>query len=204
MKALRNAIEALPKGNIALRAPAKMTVGDQNEVKATVGFNVPMEALRKQLGPGPADQKLEGSLSLSPDMVASLNGSGFTIESTTPEQQSIAEGFPTVWSWNVTAKQEGEQELEATVYVLVGDGNKTTRIRVESFTQEINVSVRAQTWGEWLKSLGDELGAVNGILVALGGIITLVLGWLGIKKISPRKKKAPPEETSQIEKSQVD
>jgi hypothetical protein len=189
MKALRKAIEALPKGNIALRAPTKMTVGDQSEVKASVGFNVPIATLEKQLGLGPSDQKIEGELRLSGDMAATLHGSGFTIEPPTPaEQQSIAEGFPTVWSWNVTAKQEGEEELEASLYVVVGDG---ARILVETYTQKINVSVRAQTWSEWLKSLGDELGAVKSILVAIGGIVTLILGWLGIKRMSPHKKRPP-------------
>ena len=184
MAALRKAIEALPKGNIVLHAPTKMTVGDQREVKASVGIDVPMATLRKQLGP--SDQQVEGSLYLSPEMAATLHGPGFTIEPTTPEQQSIAEGFPTIWSWNVTAKQEGEEELEATLYVLVFDGNKTTRLRVESYTQPINVSVRAQTWGEWLDSVSHELGAVKTIAVTIGGIVTVVLGWFGIRT-RPRK-----------------
>jgi hypothetical protein len=184
MAALRKAIEALPKGNIVLHAPTKVTVGDQREVKASVGIDVPMATLRKQLGP--SDQQVEGSLYLSPEMAATLHGPGFTIEPTTPEQQSIAEGFPTIWSWNVTAKQEGEEELEATLYVLVFDGNKTTRLRVESYTQTINVSVRAQTWGEWLDSVSHELGAVKTIAVTIGGIVTVVIGWFGIRT-RPRK-----------------
>jgi len=165
MAALRKAIEDLPTGNIVLAAPSKMTVGDEREVKASVGVDVPIEKLRKQSSP--SDQQKEGSLHLSFEMAATLSGPGFTIAQTTPEKQPIAEGLPTVWSWNVTAKQEGEQALEATLYAIIGEN----RMRVESYTDTISVSVRPQTWGEWLKSLGEELGAVNSILVAIGGIV---------------------------------
>jgi len=72
MAALRKAIEALPKGNIVLAAPSKMTVGDKREVKASVGVDVPIEKLRKQSSP--SDQQKEGSLYLSPEMVATLSG----------------------------------------------------------------------------------------------------------------------------------
>ena len=58
------------------------------------------------------------SLSAGLAGVAMFGGPGFTIEATTPEQQNIAEGHQTIWSWNVTAKQAGEQELEATLYVI--------------------------------------------------------------------------------------
>ncbi len=100
-----------------LDAPSKMVDGDEREVKASVGINVPITEFRKQSAP--SDQQVEGSLSLSPQMAATLSGPGFTIEQITPEKQSIAEGFPTIRTWNVTAKQEGEQKLEATLYVLV-------------------------------------------------------------------------------------
>lgn len=90
-------------------------------VEANVGINVPMETLRKQLDS--RTQTFEGALGVSAEMVATLNGPAFKIDAVTPEQQTIAEGFPTVWSWNVEAKQEGEQELEATLYALAADGN---------------------------------------------------------------------------------
>jgi hypothetical protein len=189
MKALGKAVEKLPKGNIALRAPGKMTVGDQREVRAIVAFDVPMAALREQLGSAPTDQKREGSLSISNDMAATLAGPGFTIESTTPQNQSIAEGNLTVWSWNVTAVQEGEQELEATLWVFVTEGTKSTQLRVESFTQKINVSVRAQTWSEWLESISREVVAVKTILIAIAAI----LAWFGFKS---RKQSSKPTRPS--------
>jgi len=157
-----------------------------------------MEILRKQVDS--RDKAVEGRLRVSSEMVATLNGPGFKIEAVTPEQQAIAEGFPTVWSWNVEAQQEGEQELEATLYALVPDGATSSRLRVESYVQKITVSVRAQTWGEWLESLGHEVDAVKAIVVTLVGAATVVFGWFGISfargkgKVvteSTRRRKSP-------------
>jgi hypothetical protein len=127
MKQSREALEQLPKGKIVLDAPKAMKVGDISAVHANVGINVPIEVLRKHSRP--TDQSHEAILSVSSEMAASLTGPGFAISPTTPEQQGVAEGFPTVWSWNVEAKQEGEQELEAALYVLLPVGDKSTRQR---------------------------------------------------------------------------
>jgi len=168
----RQALERLPKGKIVLDAPKAMNVGDTRAVYANVGINVPIELLQKHSRP--TDQSHEAALSVSSEMAATLTGPGFAITPTTPEQQGVAEGFPTVWSWNVEAKQEGEQELEATLYVLL-----PARQRIDSYTHKIGVSVKAQSWGEWLKSSKEEVEAVHVIAITLGSAVMAVLGWLG-------------------------
>jgi hypothetical protein len=76
----------------------------------------------------------------------------------------VAEGFPTVWEWEIEAKIEGAQELQATLYALVPDSASTTaRQWVDSYTQQIKVSVRPQTWTEWLNSGGEENRRDDGI-----------------------------------------
>ena len=128
-------------------------------------------------------------------MIATLSGPGFKIDAITPERQAIAEGFPTVWSWNVEAKDAGDQELEATLYALVPNGETGLRQRVNSYSQTISVSVREQTWGEWLESLSHGIDTVKAIAVTLGGLAAAVLGWFGISltrrqsAISARKPK---------------
>ena len=74
----------------------------------------------------------------------------------------------------------------------------TARQRIDSYTQTINVLVKAQTWGEWLRSVSEEINAVKAIAIALGGIATAALGWLGISAsrrsrspTKPRKPRAP-------------
>jgi hypothetical protein len=121
-------------------------------------------------------------------MAATLSGPGFKIEATTPEQQTMAEGSPTVWSWNVEAADAGDEELIATLYALIPDGDKTVRQRIDSYTQKIMVSVQPQSWGEWLESFGKEIDAVKAIVVTLVGVATVVLSWLGISLV---RKKSP-------------
>jgi hypothetical protein len=190
MRARRQALEMLPKGKIYLDAPVEMKVGDRRSVDARVGVNVPDDILRGHVRAG--DQTAGGKLRVSHEMVATLNGPGFEIKPTTPEQQPVAEGFPTVWEWEIEARRDGAQELEATLYALVPIAEPAgARYRIDSYTQTINVSVRPQTWGEWLQSLREEINSAKAIAIALGGIGTAVLGWLGIsarlRTRSPRR-----------------
>lgn len=126
------------------------------------------------------DKAVERTLHVSSEMEATLNGAGFKIEAVTPARQAIAEGFPTVWSWNVEAQEEGEQQLEATLYASVPDGATSSRLRVESYVQKITESVRPQTWGEWLESLSHEIDAAKAIIAALVGAATVAFSWFGI------------------------
>ena len=96
------------------------------------------------------------------------------------------------------SKKEGTHELEATVYALVPDSaSSTARQRIDSYTQTIKVSVKAQTWSEWLKSAREEIDAVQAIAIALGGVGTAVLGWLGISasRRSRSRRKSPKPST---------
>jgi hypothetical protein len=117
-------------------------------------------------------------------MIATLSGPGFAIMRTTPEEQTVAGGFPTVWEWDIEAKQDGTQELEATLYALVPEQQ-----RIDSYTQKITVTVKPLTWGEWLKSAGEEIGAIRAILLSLGAIAAAILSWFGISR--NRQRRAP-------------
>jgi len=197
MRTLKRQLEQLPKGKIYLNAPIEMKVSDKRTVDVRVGVNVSDDILRGHARAG--DQRAEGTLPVSYEMIATLNGPGFAIVMITPEKQTVVEGYATVWEWEVEAKKEGAQELEATVYALVPDSaSATARQRIDSYTQTINVLVKAQTWGEWLRSVSEEINAVKAIAIALGGIATAALGWLGISAsrrsrspTKPRKPRAP-------------
>ena len=192
MRELREQIEALPKGNIVLTGPAKMTVGDVQTVSARVGVAVLMEKLR--LPPRAGNQAAEAELHVSSEMAATLVASsgGFEIIPKTPERQSVAEGLPTEWLWQVQAKKDGEQELLATLYALVRVGDTEQRERVESYTHKIAVAVRPQTWGEWLGAMSQEVDAVKGIVLGLGATATAVLGWFGWMAHRNKKAKGVP------------
>jgi hypothetical protein len=200
MRVLGQELQQLPKGKIYLSAPIEMKVSDKRVVDARVGLNVPEEVLKGHARAG--DQSTEGTLRVSHEMVAILSGPGFAITSITPEKQAVAEGFPTVWEWEVEAKVEGAQELEATLYALVPDSPSTTaQQRIDSYTQKINVSVKPQTWGEWIKSTGEEIGAIKGILLSLGAIAAAVFSWFGIsrkrqRRVTPPTPRAPKRQVA--------
>jgi len=127
---------------------------------ASVGVNVPDEILRGHSHPG--EQTVGGELRLSYEMIVTLIGPGFAISPITPEKQTVAEGSPTVWQWQIEAKQEGLRELEATLFALITiDAANPARQRINSYSQKVNVSVKPQTWAEWLKSVRDEVDAVR-------------------------------------------
>jgi hypothetical protein len=175
MNMLGAKLQMLPMGNIFLEAPRTMRVNEVRRVESRVGINVPMEILRQQTAVW--EQSAEGPLRVSNEMVATLSGPGFKITATTPEQQTVAEGLPTVWEWNVEAMQDGDQELTATLYVLVPDGDKTNRQRMESYTRDVVVSVKEQTWNERLKAFSEGISTLQAIGTALGGIAAAALGW---------------------------
>ena len=184
-------IDALPKGKIILVAPDKMKIGDKQRVAANVGFDVPIEKLRASVQPD--TQQVEGELGVSTEMSAILSGAAFEIKPVTPEKQSLVAKHPTVWLWDVEAKQDGQQELEATLYALGGSAANPTRI--DSFTQRITVSVRPMTWGEWLEAAGKEFDVFKTILTALGAVIVAVLGWFGISIFRKPKDAGAPADT---------
>src|SRR6516165_6148201 len=187
MEALGRTVEQLPKGKIYLEAPSEMKVGDKRAVDARVGINVPDEVLRGHVRAG--DQSIPGTLPVSHEMIATLSGPGFAITRTTPEKQTVANGFPTVWQWDIEAKQDGTQELEATLYALVAE-----RQRVDSYTQKITVTVKPLTVGEWLKSAGEEIGAIKAILLSLGAIAATILSWFGIFDLAKHRADEPVEQ----------
>jgi hypothetical protein len=184
----RGKLEQLPVGKIFLHAPIAMTLGDKRSVNARVGVNVPDDILKGYALIG--NQTVEGSLRVSHHMIATLSGAGFEIKRTTPEEETIAEGFPTVWEWEIEAKMAGAQELEAALYVLPADGSDTPeRHWIASYLQRIDVSVRRRTWSEWLKSVSEELDAVKAISVTIGGIGAAAVGWFGISLTRRQKQR---------------
>jgi hypothetical protein len=180
-------LKKLPKGQIVLFAPKAMKVGDKREVEARVGFKVPLEALQKSSSNEATSSG--GVLRVSVEMAATLTGPGFTIEPVTPEEQPVAEGFPTVWKWNVSANDSGSQQLEVTVFAIVPDAGGEVRRRIDSYVQTIAVSVRERTWSDTfetfnkaVESIGASLDGIKGIILALLGAGATVMGWLRLSR----------------------
>lgn len=172
-------LKALPVGKIVLIAPGEMTVQETRTVSARVGVKISDEVLMGTVTHD--DQTSLKTLHVSTEMEAQLEGSSFRIVPISERVQPIAEGdFPTVWKWQVTALNEGDQILEATLYALIPDGDSTARLRIDSYFGEVSVKVKPASWGEvFLKTLVPLLAS----LTVIGGIVALVA--------RVRRRKAP-------------
>ncbi|WP_027231496.1 effector-associated domain EAD1-containing protein [Phyllobacterium sp. UNC302MFCol5.2] len=172
-------LKALPVGKIVLIAPGEMTVQETRTVSARVGVKISDEVLMGTVTHD--DQTSLKTLHVSTEMEAQLEGSSFRIVPISERIQPIAEGdFPTVWKWQVTALNEGDQILEATLYALIPDGDSTARLRIDSYFGEVSVKVKPASWGEvFIKTLIPLLAS----LIVIGGIVIFVA--------RVRRRKAP-------------
>jgi len=96
--ALGQAISTLPEGNFILLAPKEMAVDEEQKVEARVGLIVSFDQIADTVSS--TLNAARGTLHISSEMIATLDGAGFKIDPLTPEKQAIAEGLPTVWSWS--------------------------------------------------------------------------------------------------------
>lgn len=197
IRAAGDALSALPNGDIVFEAPSEMKVGEKRQVDTNVGINVPIEVLRGKIRP--SDQQIQKQGKIAKDMAVTLNGSAFEITPITPEQQPMAEGYATVWSWYVTAKVAGEQQLEAVLYAIIKVGDSPSRQRVKSVDQKITVKVHEQkTVWEWvesvpidfnaLKNVTDNFETIQKIFAGAGLVSTTLLGWFGIARLRAKKE----------------
>jgi hypothetical protein len=186
MALLKKLLDDLPKGNIVLGAPDRMTVGERRTVQARLGIDVPIAKLHEGLEA--ETQRVDGQLKISSEMEARLDAPGFAVTPTSSARQAIAAGYPTVWSWDIEANSDGEQALEATLYAFIDTGTGEVEERIESFQRTIDVMVRAQTWAEWLKSVADEVGSIQTVISAMFAACAAVLAWLGLSSQRKRKK----------------
>src|SRR5262249_16333872 len=144
IRKLGKALDQLPEGKIFLHAPIKMKVADRLTVAARIGVDVREDLLKGHVRAG--DQTAEGSLRVAHRMIATLSGAGFDIKATTPEQQTVAEGFPTVWEWDIEAKTAGAQELKANFYVLLADSPGISAPHpIPTSPQKIHISLKAHS-----------------------------------------------------------
>ena len=120
---------AFDSGRIAHHAPEQMVLGQPYFLEVAIQ---PIqrdtseaeidESLRSIMGTGLAPDSAQDALSLEFDtvrasgvMMASIVGDGYDLTATTPEEQPLIPGEPTLWQWKVVPTQEGSPDLTFTV-----------------------------------------------------------------------------------------
>ena len=104
---------------------------------------------------------------------------------------TVTEAAPVRWEWRVTPTEKGEKTLTLTLAVAVGkDEENTHPVQIKTLVEHINVDV--STWDQAL----SVIPGVNSLLVAVGGIVTFVMGlvawlyrqaWLPLVSRDPKK-----------------
>ena len=100
-------------------------------------------------------------LQVSDRVVATLHGgSSFDISPAGPREQWVSNADPTVWTWDVTPKIAGDnQVLILSFDAIINVNNKDGKRTVNTFTRRINVDVGWPTtvceWLDLIKKTGE-------------------------------------------------
>ena len=116
--------KALNPGQLLISAPKEMRVGVPVPFVLRIAAANQSDGISSDLPAG--GQTATSTIHVTPKMRATLSGTGFTIQSTSQEEQLIGGGTPTEWSWQVTPTESGNRELVANVYVELGEHVKAT------------------------------------------------------------------------------
>lgn len=179
-------IAKLPLAKLVLDAPKAMTVGEKSQVELRVGVNVPGNELARPNESG--NQQVAGQAHVSAEVEAVLDGPAFVVEAKSPKRQSIAEGMVSSWLWDVQAQEPGQRVLTATLYALVANGGAAAPQQVKSYSQPVNVRVKAKTLADWLTEIAGDADKLQSIFVSVGAIVAVVLGWFGYSKMRKEKE----------------
>lgn len=173
-------LASLTSAPAVLDAPKAMTVGQTRPVELRVGVGVPAGSLTNSGEPG--NQQITGETAVSSNMMATLDGAGFTIRATTPAQLPMSEGHVTFWRWDVQAQEAGAHNLKATLYALIDDGGRSVSYQVKTYDQLVVVDVKAKTVSEWLDEIAKDADKIKGIVLTVGGLAMTIGGWLGFSR----------------------
>jgi hypothetical protein len=151
--AIDERFKALNPGELLIDAPREMRVAVPAPFILRIAAANQTEGIASDLPAG--GQTSTSTLHVTPIMRATLAGAGFTIQSTSQEEQLIGGGTPTEWSWQVTPEVSGNRELVATVYVEIDGKVKGTPrrwpVHVSANAGNATSLFFAKNW-QWLAS----------------------------------------------------
>jgi hypothetical protein len=158
---LRQAVAALPEGQMLFNPPERMEQGEKYRVELRVipvgpedDANVVQATLESGLR-GQGAPQVE-PVRVGTIMKASLTGDGFQITPLNEEEQFVTGDTYTEWAWDATALQAGERQLNLRVTVRVsvpGYGERARDYPVKTKVVRVNVdplyATRAFLGGNW-------------------------------------------------------
>ncbi len=121
----RQALDRLETGRLLYNPPAQMEYGLPERVEARISLNPDESLSGGLLGIG---APIEEPLQVATFMKIHLTGSGFDILPLSSEEQIVAGDTYTQWSWDVTPRASGTQNLVLVV---------TARVKIPGFGEDL-------------------------------------------------------------------
>lgn len=194
------------KSNIVYNAPQSMNLDDSVTIELLLNPSLSQDELATQL----IEQAGLSTSTAEPGLLTTDQGGGVTVvaeeievtnrmkailTSIDPEafviqqlsasdEQVVSLTETTKWRWSITAKKEGTETLVLTIYRLVKYDDKEFWHEVETYKENIDVSV---TVADKIKSLDWKWFA--GFVLALVGSILSILKWRNDKKKEAEEEK---------------
>ena len=136
-------LASLPMGNMAFNVPAAVEIGQTFSVRLILSPTKSIAQIQEELDRSlpPRQSHESAQVRLTSQMEARMTGQNFEIVEVTPEILAVSGSEDTQWTWDVTPKQGGPQQLHLTVSaILYLNGQSTPRV-VNEFDRKINVNV---------------------------------------------------------------
>ena len=207
-KALRDSIVAeLKAADMAFNRPEEMMLGQTTTVELVLA---PDEVAALDQLPEDADVSMQAeAIGLSADlsgktrvvedveyalkMQATLAGLDFIVDPPGPQRRTLLDDRSAKWVWTVEPKIHGpDKVLNLTVSAIVGqDGVDLPPIGIMTFSEKILVNV---TLWDQAVDMAKEVTALHGVIVAVGGALIAVLGWLRARIRADEKPDEKPTE----------
>ena len=144
---LQRLLDSVVLGHIALDVPTAMTVDQKTLIRVVLGMRPAMDSSHER--DTASDSSPDGGASVSRIMEARLSGSSFLIDPVTPERQAFAARQSAEWTWLVTPKQAGRQQLHLTVSGAPGGDDSAMRRLFPTLDHTVEVGL---TWRDRIRA----------------------------------------------------
>jgi hypothetical protein len=175
------ALAALRRASLVFNAPSTLQLHEQTEIQLLVSAGQPIEKLKGEItAPG----YIEGArVEVSPVMVATLSGTGFSINPDEESEQVVAKSGFTTWSWDIEPIKTGTQYLRLRLFAVISFEGREKRYMVKRFQKTLAVNV---AWSERVSGFFKDNW--QWLWTAL---LIPIIGFLWTRRKKPNAKKTP-------------
>jgi len=173
----REIFSQLERADYAFNAPTNMLVSKSQAIALVINstgstnFDEELDAL--------AGNPTKGNTPISLIMEAEIVGPAFEIEPSGRQRRVLSSLNPTRWDWDVSPLRGGLHQLEVSLYVIATrDGESVGEEKAIADRRVITVTVSPL---QRLSGFVSKIDPIFTFLIAIGGAITAILAWFGVK-----------------------